>query len=173
MGSCTKVQSVISLEHDAYFRETAAVAAHFGVEDLHAPSPLSPVVLSLRFSISRLPPSPPLLVFSSPPLLVFSSPPVADMGKSVARGGSSEAKPQEKPSPVSSHKDEAFVDAVIQKRAPLPESIEAQQKAERLKLDAEPIRYVFFPFSLRLLIFSNSKAYWTSFTRSTRSLEQY
>ncbi|RWW48009.1 hypothetical protein BHE74_00045970 [Ensete ventricosum] len=74
------------------------------------------------------------------------------MGKSVARGGSSEAKPQEKPSPVSSHKDEAFVDAVIQKRAPLPESIEVQQKAERLKLDAEPIRYVFFPFSLRFFM---------------------
>ncbi|CAL9782433.1 unnamed protein product [Musa acuminata subsp. burmannicoides] len=62
------------------------------------------------------------------------------MGKGVARGGSSEAKPKEKPSPVSSHKDEACVDAVIQKRTPLPESIEAQQKAERLKLDGEPIR---------------------------------
>ncbi|XP_064989782.1 uncharacterized protein LOC135627586 [Musa acuminata AAA Group] len=121
-----------SIEHVASFRETAAVTAHLGVNDLHTRLPLSPVVLSLRFSISRLPPS--------PPFLVVSSPPVADMGKSVGRGGSYEAKPKEKPSPVSSHKDEACVDAVIQKRTPLPESIEAQQKAERLKLDGEPIR---------------------------------
>lgn len=62
------------------------------------------------------------------------------MGKSVARGGSSEAKPKEKPSPVSSHKDEAYLDAVIQKRVHLFESIQAQQKAERLDLDGESIR---------------------------------
>ncbi|XP_064991980.1 threonine--tRNA ligase, mitochondrial 1-like [Musa acuminata AAA Group] len=71
---------------------------------------------------------------------IFPSPPVADMGKSVARGGSSEAKPKEKPSPVSSHKDEAYLDAVIQKRVHLFESIQAQQKAERLDLDGESIR---------------------------------
>ncbi|URD76424.1 TGS domain [Musa troglodytarum] len=71
---------------------------------------------------------------------IFPSPPVADMGKSVARGGSSEAKPKEKPSPVSSHKDEAYLDAVIQKRIHLFESIQAQQKAERLSLDGESIR---------------------------------
>ncbi|CAL9064266.1 threonine--tRNA ligase, mitochondrial 1 [Musa acuminata AAA Group] len=71
---------------------------------------------------------------------IFPSPPVADMGKSVARGGSSEAKPKEKPSPVSSHKDEAYLDAVIQKRVRLFESIQAQQKAERLDLDGESIR---------------------------------
>ncbi|THU63984.1 hypothetical protein C4D60_Mb01t21650 [Musa balbisiana] len=71
---------------------------------------------------------------------IFPSPPVADMGKSVARGGSSEAKPKEKPSPVSSHKDEAYLDAVIQKRIHLFESIQAQQKAERLDLDGESIR---------------------------------
>ncbi|CAL9073855.1 unnamed protein product [Musa textilis] len=71
---------------------------------------------------------------------IFPLPSVADMGKSVARGGSSEAKPKEKPSPVSSHKDEAYLDAVIQKRIHLFESIQAQQKAERLSLDGESIR---------------------------------
>ncbi|KAJ8498822.1 hypothetical protein OPV22_009374 [Ensete ventricosum] len=71
---------------------------------------------------------------------IFPSPPVADMGKSVARGGSSEAKPKEKPSPVSSHKDEAYLDAVIQKRVHLFETIQVQQKAERLNLDGESIK---------------------------------
>ncbi|RWW13107.1 hypothetical protein GW17_00023204 [Ensete ventricosum] len=80
---------------------------------------------------------------------IFPSPPVADMGKSVARGGSSEAKPKEKPSPVSSHKDEAYLDAVIQKRVHLFETIQVQQKAERLNLDGESIKYVFCPLSLR------------------------
>ncbi|RZS06863.1 hypothetical protein BHM03_00037589 [Ensete ventricosum] len=83
---------------------------------------------------------------------IFPSPPVADMGKSVARGGSSEAKPKEKPSPVSSHKDEAYLDAVIQKRVHLFETIQVQQKAERLNLDGESIKYVFCPLSLRVTL---------------------
>ncbi|XP_074568032.1 threonine--tRNA ligase, mitochondrial 1 [Curcuma longa] len=70
-------------------------------------------------------------------------PPVAAMGESAGRGGSAEAKgPKSKhpPSPASADKDQAYLDAVIQKRVTLFETIQAQQKAERLKLDGEPIK---------------------------------
>lgn len=69
------------------------------------------------------------------------------MGESAGRSGSAEAKgPKSKhpSSPASADKDQAYLDVVIQKRVTLFETIQAQQKAERLKLDGEPIKYDYF-----------------------------
>ncbi|WOL17014.1 threonine--tRNA ligase, mitochondrial 1 [Canna indica] len=61
--------------------------------------------------------------------------PFAAMGE-----GDGKAKSKVKASPVSTHRDEAYLNSVIQKRIHLFESIQAQQKAERLKVDGEPIK---------------------------------
>ncbi|KAG6535853.1 hypothetical protein ZIOFF_000883 [Zingiber officinale] len=95
--------------------------------------------LGCRWLSPSAPPS-----FRFPRLLSgLPQPPVAAMGESAGRGGSAEAKgPKSKhpSSPASDHKDQAYLDAVIQKRVMLFETIQAQQKAERLKLDGEPIK---------------------------------
>ncbi|XP_042415850.1 threonine--tRNA ligase, mitochondrial 1-like [Zingiber officinale] len=73
----------------------------------------------------------------------FPLPPVSSMGDSAGRGGSADVKASKSKtssSPISAHKDEVYLDGVIQKRIKLFETIQAQQKAERLKLDGEPIK---------------------------------
>ncbi|XP_042411104.1 threonine--tRNA ligase, mitochondrial 1-like [Zingiber officinale] len=73
----------------------------------------------------------------------FPLSPVSSMGDSAGRGGSADAKASKSKtssSPISAHKDEVYLDGVIQKRIKLFETIQAQQKAERLKLDGEPIK---------------------------------
>lgn len=107
------------------------------------------VVCMLRCLGCRcLSPSAPPSSFCRFPRLLsgLPQPPVAAMGE-TAGGGSAEAKaPKSKhpPSPASAHKDQAYLDAVIQKRVKLFETIQAQQKAERLKLDGEPIKCDYF-----------------------------